>query len=145
MKSPPFYLLVLSTLSIILSGCNEADKTHNSTTTIATTSTSCLNKSISEIAWIKKVIADLEQSPTVAAEIIQYTHKNDQRSFFEITACINCPDGVVQLFTCSGTEVCQFDINGVQASCDYIYNQLTNKEVAWSQGTVGYRSLPSTP
>jgi len=101
------------------------------TKNLETQETSCAtNQPLNELVWLNNIKITFEQSTDASKkQIIQYTYKN--KSVFMIDPCVNCPDNLITVYSCSGEKTCEFGgIAGIN-TCPDFYEQATNKIILW--------------
>jgi len=103
---------------------------------LATCAFQCDNSSIpdesaycTDTAWLQTIIKNAQQN-TSKAEVIRYRY-NDQAVYY-INTCIDCADGMAQVYTCSGEVVCQFGGIAGLNTCPDFNDTATDKKVVWS-------------
>lgn len=92
-----FGLVIFSSLISLHSSC-EKDKNDNKETICGTTDP------LEELDWLKNIVSELEDGPLT--EIYLYDYKEEK--VFLINKCVNCPDGLVEVYNCDSNVICIF-------------------------------------
>jgi len=82
-----------------------------------------------DTAWLKTIIENAHQN-TSKAEVIRYQYK--MQTVYYINTCIDCADGMAQVYTCSGEVICQFGGIAGFNTCPDFKDTATDKKVVWS-------------
>ena len=91
------FILIVNLLLLSFASC-EKDKNDNKETICGTTNP------LEELEWLKNLISELEGGPS--AEIYLYDYKEEK--VFLIDNCVNCPDGVAEVYDCDSNVICIF-------------------------------------
>jgi hypothetical protein len=92
------FVLIVSLLIFSFNSC-EKDKNDNKKIICGT-----INP-IEELEWLKNLIGELESGHN-KSEIYLYEYK-EEKVFF-IDKCINCPDGIAEVYDCDSNVICVF-------------------------------------
>ena len=79
--------------------------------------------------WLQAIIENAQQN-TSKAEVIRYRYK--LQTVYYVNTCIDCPDGLALVYTCSGQEICKFGGIAGFNTCPDFEEKATNKKVIWS-------------
>jgi len=81
-----------------------------------------------DTAWLQTIIKNAQQNSS-KAEVIRYLY-NGQTVYY-INTCIDCADGMAQVYTCSGEVICQFGGIAGFNTCPDFNDTATEKKVIW--------------
>lgn len=88
------------------------------------------NNPIESITWLGNLQHSLEMmaNPT-GSQILRYKY-NGQYVFW-VEDCHNCPDGMVNVYSCSGDVVCQFGGIAGLNTCPNFYSTASDSTMLW--------------
>lgn len=84
---------------------------------------------LEDLAWLADIKKSIEAN-TYAAQITMYTYQGQQIFFVE--ECMNCTDGLIEVYSCEGEEICVFGGIGGLNTCPDFWQNATDPVILYS-------------